>query len=126
MAVISVDYNEGTDLKYNFLKFHPDNGDDFIFKSKNFVKDWYDMMKMVLSDKVGVNYYTGLSSSVHHFVSDTGLYESRFLISQNAENTHWAFEKTNPSGDAYEFFVPRGWKGGWKELKDTYDGKRNV
>jgi len=121
MAVISVDYNEGGDLKYKSLTFNPDTGPAIHF-NRGFGKDWYDLIKKILMGHVGKNYFISYSSSVDHYVSDTGLYDSKWLTSQNNEGTLWDLQDTEEEG-SYELFVPVGWNGTWKDLKDKYDGK---
>ena len=116
MSVIGIDYNEGGDLKYNGIYFHPTIGNkDKTFFTGDFVKDWYDVMKFILTGGDGEEFHVAFSSSVHHFIGDTDLYESRHLDFETMEfhNIQTVNDVENGIGwakfdELTEFFVEKG------------------
>ena len=106
MAVISVNYNEGSDLKYLETSIYL-NGESIDYDSGDFVKDWYDLMKFILCGGLEEEYHIVFSSSVDHFISDTGLYDTLYLRSLDIKNTEW--ELTDEYDElGFQFFVPKG------------------
>ncbi|MFA5207566.1 MAG: hypothetical protein WC428_02800 [Candidatus Paceibacterota bacterium] len=117
MAVIGINYDEGNekDLKYESVSLHFNN-EEKLFNSGNFVKDWWDMMKFVITvaclDKTDPYYIH--SSSVNHFIMDGAPYDSAYL-KMEGDKTSLIYEYED---DLMEFFVPEDTKPTWEELKE--------
>jgi len=112
MAVKRIRYEEGTDTGYECVELCYGENEVKKFDSGDFVKDWYDCMKhIILGD---LNEPIMNSSSVDHFIMDGAPYDSAYLIPDD-ENTQLFYEY---SDKRLEFFVPRGTKPTWSELKE--------
>ena len=84
------------------------------FDLGNFVKDWYDAIKWIIQSEIEEPLCN--SSSVDHFIMDGAPYDSAYLIAteKDAYLTYEYYE-------TLEFFVPKGTKPTWKELKKMCD-----
>jgi len=111
MSLVSINYNDGTPEYYSVELLYVDDNKDCekLFNSRNFVKDWFSAMKFYAQLNDGLAY----SSSVGHFISDCGLYDSAWL---KFNNKLWELEYEYQSG-CLEFFVPKGEKLTWNKLK---------
>lgn len=122
MAVISVNYNEGSnepDLGYKSVAIKPSGYDvEILFDTGDFVQDWFNATKYGMLNEF---MYVSMSSSVDHFIMDGGneLYDSMYLVLDEETKTFELTEEYNESG--YEFFVPKGKRFTWDELKDAYN-----
>lgn len=128
MAFINIKYNDGDGSTYKAVEIS--HGEELkkkkVFKSGNFVKDWYDAMKFVIFKAKESR--CSMSSSVNHFIIDGAPYESAYLI--EIEKDKWDLryvDETDPlylitQRDIYEkgieFFVNTGTKPTWTELKE--------
>jgi len=119
MAVISIDYNEPNVNEYLAVKLSNPEGSAGSWNSGDFVKDWYDCMKFILTGKIGEYFFVIHSSSVDHFIMDdiSDKYESCWLVTSKDPVE---FVKKH-SGEGIEFFVNKGWSGTWEEFKDKYE-----
>ena len=119
MAVLSVNYNEGGDLKYIEASIYH-NGESIDYNSGDFVKDWYDLMKFILCGGLENYYHIVFSSSVHHFVDDTGLYDTLYLRPIDPKSTKWEFTDQYDE-NAFQFFVPKGKRYTWEQYKQLHE-----
>ena len=122
MAVRGITYEEGTASGYKEVDIsYQKNGEQAvrIFNSGNFIKDWYDAVKWYLhadlKEIVLVN-----SSSVDHFIMDGAPYDSAYLIATEKE-PYLSYEYC----ESIEFFVPKGTKPTWKELREMCDDPKS-
>ena len=123
MAVISINYNDGTGEGYDGVEIYTDDSVKIPFNTGDFVKDWYDCMRYILTGQLTVSFALIFSSSVHHFISDTDdKYKSVYLSPTDEKKEIWEITD-NYSEDGFEFFVESDWNGTWKELKEKYDDK---
>jgi len=117
MAVVSIEYNDGNkkdlgyrsvDISYNGSKTKKS------FNSGDFVKDWYDCTKLVVTKIHGKEYISN-SSSVDHFIMDGAKFDSAYLkeVKGKAELVY----DDNADGQGIEFFVVEGTKPTWEELQ---------
>jgi len=116
MAVRTIEYNDVDISTYESVEIFDDNDQTHTFNTGNFVKDWFDSTKFVLTGGLGEYPMLAHSSSVDHFIMDGGsrLYDSAWLLidEKQAELTYDYTE------DGYELFVLKGTKPTWKELKE--------
>lgn len=116
MAVIGINY-DGTNVNtYESVYLYVSPQLELKFNSGNFVKDWFDAKTHWVQNFEETDPIFSQSSTVDHFFMDGGdsFYDSVYL-------------KVNESGIAYldydfrlngwEFFVPKGVKWTWEELK---------
>ena len=123
MAVISVNYNEGGDLKYLETSIYH-NGESIDYDSGDFVKDWYDALKFILCGGLYEEYHIAFSPSVLNFISDTGLYDTLYLRSIDSEGNSWELIDTYDEL-AFQFFVPKGKRYTWKQFKQLHEYNKN-
>ncbi len=133
MAVIDIIYNEGApkrklgyksvNIKYNNLKKKK------AFSSGDFVKDWYDLWKFIISEDFEEP--VAHSSSVNHFIMDGAPYDSAYLHIVDGKGVLKYIDRTNPkwyldhdTESGIELFVPKGNKPTWNELKGKYQNKK--
>jgi hypothetical protein len=140
MAVIDIDY-EGRNHDYNDdgklietpggLKYQSVNllyqGGCITFDSGDFIKDWFNAKKhyhQVLSNK---QQWLHHSSSVDHFIMDGAEFDSAYLRIVDNEGELKYIDRSDPKWfvtqydvfeGADEFFVRKGTKPTWKELKE--------
>ena len=115
MAYIDVKYRgKDTSLVYEWVKLTTRKDKEFIFKSGNFVKDWYEAKGKFVELAHDELYLTQLSS-VDHFIMDGANFDSAWLVWDNdGENPRLVYEFTE---HGWEMFVPKGTKPTWEELK---------
>ena len=120
MAVYGINYDEGNkenlgyksvDISYGNLK------EQKVFDSGNFVKDWFDLMKFIITvlRKIEMNFIG--SSSIDHFFMDGAKYDKAYLVLVN-ENNKTVLEYDLEYEDGIVFYVPEGTKPTWEELKE--------
>lgn len=121
MAFTTINYDEGSDkenLGYESVEIHYGKPEKKkFFKSRNFVKDWFDLRKfqiMKLSDKEA--YFTQ-SSSVDNFIMDGAPYDSAYLVTDEKQVSELCYG-SNWYKLGIEFFVPKSTKPTWAELKE--------
>lgn len=127
MAVINIEYNDGNkkDLGYKYVELDY-NGlkSKKVFNSGNFVKDWYDCLKFVIT-KLQSKESVGHSSSVNHFFMDGAKYDSAYLV-MNGDKASLSYD-AKKHGENIEFFVQEGTTPTWEELKKICgDEKKEV
>ena len=118
MAVIGITYEEPTPSKYEFVDISYGEGmkEKKEFKSGNFVRDWYDMRKFMIQNLLDSEHAFCHSSSVDHFIMDGAPYDSAYLVIDGDKPTlHYEYR------EGIEFFVSKGTKPTWKELKEICD-----
>lgn len=145
MAVISISYDEGSkkpDLGYKSVKIFYGNNQEKVFKSGNFITDWYVMRKFMINELMQTEPHFSHSSSVDHFIMDGAKFDSAYLIvtddvpelkylpkgikykNKNAPTDeerkkfleHLAATK-EITEKGIEFFVPENTKPTWAELR---------
>lgn len=115
MAVRDIKYEEGTDTGYEYVEISYGDNEVKKFDSGDFVKDWFACMKFItFSD---INEPIMNSSSVDHFIMDGAPYDSAYLVPQ-AGGSYLSYEYIE---DGLEFFIPKGTKPTWEELKTKCD-----
>lgn len=128
MAVISIDYNDGNkkDLGYKSVGISYNSGKNKkVFDSGNFVKDWYDCNKFIVTKLHNKEFAFSHSSSVGHFITDSGnKYDSAYLETVN-EKVSLSYEWKNYS-ERIEFFVEEGTTPTWEELKALCGDKNKL
>jgi hypothetical protein len=117
MAVVSIEYNDGNkkDLGYRSVDIsYNGSKNKKSFNSGDFVKDWYDCTKLVVTKIHGKEYISN-SSSVDHFIMDGAKFDSAYLksVKSKAELVY----DDNADGQGIEFFVVEGTKPTWEELQ---------
>lgn len=127
MAVIGINYGEGSDdLNYQGVTLRTVDK-THVFNSGNFVKDWYDAKKMYINVQENEGHLSQ-SSSVDHFIMDgaSDLYDSAYLHMVNGEPVLKYVDTSDLNYlhtqrdiyEGWEFFVPVGTQPTWKELKE--------
>lgn len=121
MAVISIQYKEGNkkNLGYKSVSISYDSlKKKKVFKSGDFVKDWWDCIKFNIQ-KIGTDEFTSMSSSVNHFIMDGAPYDSAYLdVSRGKPKLSYVYDE-----DKIELFVPTGMKPTWEKLKKLCEEK---
>lgn len=116
-AIRTVKYNDIDVSTYEAVVINDrDSGEEHIFNTGNFVKDWFDALKFVLTGGLGEYPILSNSSSVDHFIMDGGgdLYDSAYLeITESSAELKYEYDE-----DCFEVFVQTGTKPTWKELKE--------
>ena len=134
MAIIDVNYEGGNyyDDEGNLIKSLINYkgvtlsiaGEEYEFNSGDFVKDWAFAKKKFASLKSEPHF--SHSSSVNHFIMDGAQYDSAYAHIINAEVVLKYVDTSDPNylstqreiyEDGWEFFVPKGSKFTWEDLK---------
>lgn len=135
MAVIGINYSGGNryddngnliedEPKYENVYLHTDSG-EFLFKSGNFVKDWFDAKKKYVQELSDKEHLSG-SSSCDHFIMDGAKFDSAYLHMEGKTPVLKYVDRTDPKWyytqkrifDGWEMFVPEGTTPTWEELKE--------
>jgi len=117
MAVRSIEYDhsEGS-IKYNSVQIHLmiGNREVKVFDTGDFVKDWFNSVKFVLTGGIGEYPVLSDSSSVNHFIMDgaSSLYDSAWLVLGDEAELVYKYTE-----EGFELFVEGGTKPTWEELK---------
>lgn len=118
MAIIRVNYTEPNPMTYKSVELSPTNGEDIIFKSGDFVKDWYDLIYYIIHSGISENEQITYSSTVDHFIMDDAPYISAYLKFKN--NIPYLSYEYDSEDEGVEFFIPKGEKLTWEEYKYKY------
>jgi hypothetical protein len=138
MAVVGIDYEGGdyiydedgeptvdengnrisTPIEYKCVRISYGNGMKHTkeFKSGDFVKDWYDCNKFILTELADTEYGFANSSTVDHFLMDGAPYDSAYLyvkddVAELKYGNDWYSR-------GVEFFVKEGTTPTWDELRE--------
>lgn len=138
MAVIGINYDGGkrhdnygnefeTPLIYEGVYIHfGRKNDEEIFNSGNFIKDWFNAKKK-FAEIMDKEPYLSASSSVNHFFFDGADYDSAYLHFIDGKpvlkyidhsDPHYLFTQSDIFEKGWEFFVEKGTKPTWEELKE--------
>jgi len=124
MAVINVVYLETVEDpqdSYEAIELSFGDNKKERFDSRDFVKDWYEMMKYISQSGINEKESISFSSSVDHFIMDGDKYDSAYLyIIENKPILQYSDEKI----EGLEFFVHKGTKPTWDELKEYSKNKK--
>ena len=114
MAVVSIEYDDVADNEFEYEGVRISYaGKEKKFHTGNFVKDWYDCIKFIITEPV--DEHIAHSSSVDHFIMDTHGYDSAYLNTVNdVPVLSYEYSHDDPG---IEFFVPSGTKPTWEELR---------
>lgn len=118
MAVFGINYDEGNeqDLGYESVDVSYGKDEKRIFNSGNFVKDWFDLIKFIITELSKTESHFVGSSSVDGFFMDGADYDEAYLVVDEKgvpELCYGDFERIGT-----KLFVPVGTKPTWKELKE--------
>ncbi len=114
--VRGITYEDGTPNGYKHVYIHGRNGEEKVFDSGNFVKDWFDALKWFIHNNV--DEHLSDSSTVDHFIMDGAPYDSAYLKfkADDAPYLDYAHDYRS-NDDGFELFVPEGTQPTWEELK---------
>jgi hypothetical protein len=107
-------------LRYKSIYLYFSGGKK-IFRSGNFIKDWYKAMKFCITQLN--NEILSQSSSVDHFIMDGAKVDSAYLHFENNTPLLKYIDRTEDKWylteipDGIEFFVEEGTTPTWEELK---------
>jgi hypothetical protein len=140
MAVIGINYSGGDhdyDEDDNFIEITPvsyesvylhTNGGEFIFKSGNFVKDWFQAKMKYAKELMEKEPYLSGSSTCDNFFMDGAKYDSAYLHIEEDKPVLKYVDTTDPNyfitqrdiyENGWEMFVDTGTKPTWEELKKS-------
>jgi len=121
MAVVGINYSEGKkkNLDYKSVRISYNfNKNEKIFDSGDFVRDWYDCNKFIIFEMSDSEPIAN-SSSVNHFIMDGAPFISAYLKPKDKNNIDWFLDyEYDFQYQGIEFFVNKGTKPTWEELKD--------
>lgn len=127
MAVISVDYKEGSKSKkmgYKRVELHYDNFNKIEYwDSGDFVLDWYNMVKFIIQNEISNTENISHSSSLDHFIMDGAPYCSAYLNMDKDNKPYLVYG----DDEGIELFVHAGTQPTWEELKEyvkSYEFKK--
>ena len=122
MAVYGINYDEGNkDLGYKSVRIHYAGDSERLFNSGNFVKDWFDLMKFIITELHETEPHFVGSSDVDHFFMDGAdeLYDTAYLVFNEQEKKHILYYgRVREVQEGIEFHVPKGTQPTWEELKE--------
>jgi len=136
MAFITINYDEGNDenLGYESVEIHYGKNEKKVFDSGDFVKDWFDMRKMMIMELSKTEPHFMHSSSVDHFIMDGAPYDSAYLHFTkdkailkyvNTKKNNLDMDEMIANHDIYEngieFFVEENTTPTWEELKERFN-----
>lgn len=133
-AIIRINYDEGNEnLGYQSVELDcTDKNNSKVFSTGDFIKDWYDMRKYMITVLSDIEPYFIHASSVDHFIMDGAPYDSAYLHMDNDDDkpVFKYFDKTDPKWylqgvdeGGIEFFVPENTQPTWEEFRDKYKDK---
>ena len=119
MAVTGINYEEPIPKTYESVDIQYGDGmkEKKVFASGNFVRDWWNVKKFMIQNLLDSEHAFCHSSSVDHFIMDGAPYDSAYLRTDDKGMPYFQYEYTE---DSIEFFVPKGTKPTWEELKELY------
>jgi hypothetical protein len=141
MAVIGInyeganhDYDENDErietpggLKYNSVYVHYNGGDEKVFDSGNFIKDWFDAKRFFSKELMDKEPYLSGSSTTDHFHMDGADFDSAYLhvvddkpvlMYVDREDPNWFMTQRDVYENGWEFFVEPGTQPTWEQLKE--------
>lgn len=123
-------------LKYKSVYIHttgPRGGSkEYLFKSGNFVKDWYDAKKKYINELQEKEPYLMGSSCVNDFFMDGAKYDTAYLHMVDGQPVLKYIDRTkegwylSEDGDGWEFFVEEGTTPTWEELRELCGDPKKV
>lgn len=121
MAVFTINYDEGNkeNLNYKSIEIHYDSlKQKKMFDSGNFVKDWFDLIKFVITELSKTEIHITSSSTIDHFFMDGAdkLYDKVYLNIINNEAT--LCYDLDDNDEDYYLYVSKDTQPTWKELKE--------
>ena len=119
MAVVGIRYNESSkkkDIMKEYagvtIMYGMKVTKNKLFNSGDFVKDWYDCNKFIITKLQDTEFHFANSSSVDHFIMDGAPFRSAYLKMEPEPHLVYKYE-----GDGIEFFVKKCTKPTWEELR---------
>jgi hypothetical protein len=130
MAVFGINYDEGNKLlnyKSVYVSCYDENLNR-VFDTGNFVKDWFDLIKYIITELSEIEpHFTG-SSSIDHFFMDgaNNLYDSAYLHVIDGEPVLKYLDRSDPNWyitqqdicEGTELYVLENTQPSWNELKE--------
>lgn len=117
MAVIDINYDLDKDenITYNLtsISYGISLEKKKIFNSGNFIVDWYNCVKHIITKLHNNGELFLFSSSVDHFIMDKAPYDIVYLINKNDKY----FLEYKNNGRGLKFFVNKNEKPTWDEFK---------
>jgi hypothetical protein len=135
MAVIDINYDEGNEenLGYKSVQVSYGNNEKKIFNSGDFVKDWFDMTKYVITVLYKTESHFIHSSGVDHFIMDGAPYDSAYLHTVDGKAVLRYINRKKGSLDmdemianreiyekGIEIFIEENTIPTWEELKERF------
>lgn len=122
MATTGIHYDEfkKKNLNYKGVYIYYGGGNQKEFNSGDFVKDWYDCNWFIINELLDKEAHFSNSSTVDHFIMDGAPYESAYLRSTDDGENWELFYKYDFQNEGMEFFVPKGTKPTWAQMKEKY------
>lgn len=114
MSFTTINYDEPNPKTYKSVEIHDFDDNITKFESGDFVKDWYDLTKFLLTTLIDEPYHTN-SSSVNHFIMDGAEFDSVYLGFDPKNQVSRLYYNHNDGG--VEIFVKKGTKPTWEELR---------
>jgi len=115
MSITRVRYKETKQDTYKAVEVSTQNKKIKRFDSGDFVKDWYDATKYILTELPNELHHSN-SSTVDHFIMDGDAYDSAYLeFDEVSEQPYLSYEN---AFDGIELFVKAGTKPTWNELRE--------
>lgn len=120
MAVIDIKYVDAPgQIIYDSVQVWLSENNQAMFKSNNFVKDWYNALEFFCTKVYPIKKENFLySTSVNQFLSDGGeeFVDRAYLVFEGDE--HKLVYDPEYAGEKLEFFIPKGENWSWNELKN--------
>jgi hypothetical protein len=114
MSFTTINYEEPNPKTYKSVEIHDFDDNITKFESGDFVKDWYDLTKFLLTNLINEPFHTH-SSSVDHFIMDGAPFDSMYLGFDDETKTPILSDDYDDGG--VELFVKKGTKPTWNELR---------
>lgn len=123
-------------IKYKSVYVHTNTpkgkSKEYLFKTGNFIKDWYNAMKFFINDLNDNDPRLSGSSTCDHFIMDGAEFDSAYLhvvndkpilkyIDRSVEN--WYLTDVDKG---IEFFVKEGTTPTWEELRELCGDPKKV
>jgi hypothetical protein len=119
MAVISINYDEENPETYESVEVLYNSGKK-LFKSGNFIRDWYNLNKWIneeIEGELANDLHFAHSSTVDHFIMDGANVISRYL-KINKDGLPYLTKEYDYMDEGTEFFIPSGEDWTWEQLKE--------